>query len=264
MQASSTRPAFVRTLRIASILSLGVSLCLAGAGRANAAGQAMFAQSNIYLTAEPQPVSVLVQDVAAMRGFELTLTYDGDHMAVTAVGAGGLISAVRPDAQVRVVAAKPGSLTVALDLEAGADPTATTEGETASSALPAPQGSGELLSVTLAPLKQTDSPLELKVSGLRIRDDSDAGEEELSCPPAEVTVAQDPSPEKLTAYREQAAALQPAGPLSGLLSGSWLPGLPGRPSPELAWLGLALAGLGLTAVAWALGKRAPDAATGEE
>ena len=118
MLTSPTRPApWRRIVRIAAFSALSLS----GTHHAGAAGQALFAQSEIYLTTDPQPVSILVQDVGAMRGFELSLAYDGEVVTVTAVGNGSLISAVRPEAQLTVVAAEPGALTVRLALEEAVD-----------------------------------------------------------------------------------------------------------------------------------------------
>lgn len=238
------------------VLALGC-LVLAGAHPASAAGQAMFAESMVYLTGEPKPVSILVQDIGAIRGFEAAFTYDAERMAVTAVGVGSLVKAVRPDAQLTVVAAGQGSLKVALDLPEAATATPSDGGGLAPAG-PLPQGSGELLSITLAPLKQTEGAVELKVAALSLRGAERAQDQELSCPPAQVTVAQDPTAAQRAAFLEQAGALAPAGFLGGLLSGSWLPSLSARPSPELAWLGLALAGLAVVGVAWKLGKRPPS------
>lgn len=233
-------------------LRFAVAALLASAGlrQASAAGQAMFAEPSIYLTAEPRPVSILVQDVGALRGFELTLAYDADHVAITAIGVGGLVSAVRPEAQLTVEAAGPGTLTVGLALDERASATPTGDGMAASPAL-FPQGSGELVSLTLAPLKQTEGSVALTVTALRILGAVDSGDEDVDCPPAQVTVAQDPSDAQRATFLEQANALRP----SGILDGSWLPGLPSGLSPELAWLGLVAAGLALAGLAWAIGRR---------
>ena len=259
MLTSPTRPApWRRIVRIAAFSALSLS----GTHHAGAAGQALFAQSEIYLTTDPQPVSILVQDVGAMRGFELSLAYDGEVVTVTAVGNGSLISAVRPEAQLTVVAAEPGALTVRLALEEAVDATPATDGSAAAPAL-LPQGSGELVKLTLAPLKQTDEPIALTVTDLRIFGAADAGDETFSCPPAQITVAQDPSDAQRAAFLEQATALRPTGSLKGLLTGSWLPGIPDGPSPNLAWMGLALLGLAVAGLAWALGRRPPSSPTGD-
>lgn len=261
---AQTAPQRSSRFTLRCILALGFA-ALAGGGQAAAANQAMFAETNVYLTGEPKPVAILVQDIGALRGFEVELTYDAERVAVTAVGVGSLVSAVRPDAQMTVIAASSGRLTVGLDLPEAPVPTAA-DGGGAAAAPPAlfPQGSGELLTLTLAPLKQTDSPVELKVVALRLRGAGDAQDQDLACPPTQVTVAQDPTAAQRAAYLEQARALAPAGVLGGLLSGSWLPGFSARPSPELAWLGLVLAGMAVVGVAWLLGKRPPNGAGADE
>lgn len=247
MPLSPLPPAASRRVLLFAVTTL---LASAGQRQAGAAGQAMFAEPSIYLTAEPRPVSILVQDIGALRGFELSLAYDADHVAITAIGVGGLVSAVRPEAQLTVVEAGPGTLTVGLALDERGSATPTGDGMAAPPPL-FPQGSGELVSVTLAPLKQTEGSVALTVTALRILDAGQAGEEDVDCPPAQVTVAQDPSDAQRAAFLEQADTLRP----SGFLDGSWLPALPSGLSPELAWLGLVAAGLGLAGMAWAIGRR---------
>lgn len=264
MHVSRAQTAPQRSVRftLRCILALAFS-ALAGGGQAAAQNQAMFAETNVYLTGEPKPVAILVQDIGALRGFDVELTYDAERVAVTAVGVGSLVSAVRPDAQLTVIAASSGRLTVGLELPEAPAPTAADGGGAAPAAL-FPQGSGELLTLTLAPLKQTDSPVELTVVSLRLRGAGDAQDQDLACPPTQVTVAQDPTAAQREAYLEQARALAPAGLLGGLLSGAWLPGFSARPSPELAWLGLVLAGMAVVGVAWLLGKRPPNGAGADE
>lgn len=232
------------------------------------------------MTAQPQTLSLLGQDLAAFQSIVLTLRYDEEHLVVTAADLGALVKAVRPDAGLTVAAAEPGLLTLRADLtakaEAGADEEQAAEGDGASGEgtatgdggaddggssaapeLPLPQGSGELFALTLAPVLKSDQPLAFAVAELKLL--GPAGEESLEVAELAVTVDQDPDAAARQAYLDQAAALKPAGPLAGLLGGDWLPGLPTAFSPELAWLTLALGGAALAMVAWLLGRRPPPA-----
>lgn len=264
--------------RAPAVLACCIGLLALGAARTVAAGRAYFAQDRMALAAQPQTLSLLGQDLAAFQSIVLTLRYDEEHLVVTAADLGALVKAVRPESGLTVAAAEPGMLSLRADLAALADKDGAEAGQEGSDEggaegaatvaadaslaptapeLPLPQGSGELFSLTLAPLLKSDQPLAFAVAELKLL--GPAGEESLEVAELAVTVDQDPDAAARQAYLDQAAALKPAGPLAGLLGGDWLPGLPTALSPELAWLAVACGGAALAAVAWLLGRRPPPA-----
>lgn len=263
---------------------LSLTLLLAGGLRpVQAQAKAYFAQDRLVLNTQPQTLSLLVQDQASFQSVLLTLRYDAEAMVITAADLGALVKAVRPEASLTVAASRPGELSLRADFDVADkadeaddssnadDPSATGEADDAavgddrnttgseqaasSVPLPLPQGSGELFSLTLAPLAKSEAPVELVVVELKLL--GPGGEESPEVAPLTLTVDQDPDEASKQAYLEQAATLKPSSPWSGLLDGGWLPGLPKAVSPELAWLSLAMGGAALAALAWVIGRRPP-------
>ena len=267
---------------------MGIGLLLLdGASVTRAQGKAYFAQDRLGLSSQPQTLSLLVQDLAAFQSVTLSLRYDGESMLITAADLGALVKAVRPEASLTVAAGGPGELSLRADFATSTDDTQdpssepdtgearVTEGGTGADstadgdangsdgaspgvALPLPQGSGELFSLTLAPLKKRSEAMDLLVTELKLL--GPGGEMSLEVSPLSITVDQDPDETSRQAYLDQAEALKPAGAWVGFLAGDWLPGLPPPPkafSAEMAWLAVALGGASLAALAWLLGRRPP-------
>jgi len=243
--------------------------------------------SLIQIGGEAVTVEVRVGHAPPARGFEFELAFDDGVVAVTAVEAGTFLGTT----PILLRGAAPDHVTISGDIAASSSGSGMEGGEAAkdganegapavggeagAGSAPAdevlPEGTGVLALVTLAPLARTDGsvPVTFGRASLRGPDgeviDADGME-------AQLTIVETPGDAQLAETRAQADALaeqvvarSALGEFTDVFGRAWgdvtrrVSGAGAWIGPQVVWLALLAAALGVVGLGWYLGRRPPRA-----